>query len=133
MTHNESHSRQRCWSPKRRRGRSVAHAEADQLDWLGLRDEAAGAIHDAIRRLRAADDDGAFPQVLQPLRQTRDPYGRITLRLIGHRGHVEFLMTAPSDLTQPLVVLRGSTNPREVDPACLPRALVTERVGLGHP
>lgn len=112
---------------------SFAHPDGDEPDWETLRDGAAGAIREAIRRLRAADDDGALPQVLQPLRETRDPYGRITLRLVGHRGHVEFLMTAPSDLTQPLVVLRGDTNPREVDPALLPVAVVAERAGLAQP
>jgi SAM-dependent methyltransferase len=107
-----------------------AHPDGDRTDWLSLRDESVPVIQEAIRRLRTADEDGALPQVLQPASETRDPYGRITLRLVGHQGHVEFLMTEPSDLTHPIVFLRGQTNPREVDPVRIRADLIAERAGV---
>lgn len=109
----------------------LAHPE-DDVDWLAMRDEVAAVLDRAIERLRAADAEGALPRVLQPVEEVRDPYGRITLRLLAHgQTSVEFLMTELSDLTQPLILLTGPTNPREVDPARLDAATVFERAGVG--
>jgi hypothetical protein len=110
----------------------MIHPE-EKPEWPSLRDAATSSLETALSRLRAADASEAFPQVLQPLQETRDPFGRITLRLVGHGGRqVEFLMTKPSDLTQPIVVLRGETNPREVDPVSLPAEELIRRAGVGH-
>ena len=106
-----------------------AHA-AEGMNWPELRDQAVKALQVATKRLRAADEAGALPEVLQPLRETRDTYGRITLRLTGHRGQVEFLMSETSDLVHPIIVLRGETNPREFDPTRLPADVVSERAGV---
>lgn len=109
----------------------VIHPEDQDLDWAALREKAAAAIGRAIERLREADAFGALPQVLQPVSELRDPYGRITLRLVDHRQHhVEFLMTRQTDLTKPVVVLHSGTKPREVDPVCLPAEEITRRAGV---
>jgi tRNA G10 N-methylase Trm11 len=107
-----------------------AHADAKGQSWHDLRDEAVNTLEDATKRLRTAEGNGALPEVLQPLRETRDTYGRITLRLTGHRGQVEFLMSETSDLAHPIVVLRGEASPREVDPVCLPADEITTRAGV---
>lgn len=109
----------------------VAHPEA--LDWTELRAEAVAALDRVLNRLRDLDEAGALPTVFQPLEEVRDPYGRITLRLVGHGGRpAEFLMTRPTDLANPLIVLRGITNPREVDPVCLDANEVLEQAGLAE-
>lgn len=107
-----------------------AHTDGEGLSWSDLRDETVKVLQGATKRLRSAEEAGALPEVLQPLRETRDTYGRITLRLTGHRGQVEFLMSEPSDLTHPAVVLRGETNPREFDPVRLPAEMVSERASI---
>lgn len=108
-----------------------AHSEEETLDWVELRDETVATLDRAINRLRAADSAGGLPRVLRPVSETRDPLGRIVLRLVGHAGHyVEFLMTDMSDLTKPLVVLPSDTNPREVDPALLDALSIAVRAGV---
>ena len=84
-----------------------------------------------VGALRSANDSGALPRVLQPSTETRDAYGRITLRLMGYGGRsAEFLMTGPSDLTTPIVYFPGASNPREVHPASIPAPEVQERAGV---
>jgi SAM-dependent methyltransferase len=109
----------------------VAHLENEHLGWSAFRDEIVGDLEQAMERMRIADSSGAFPQVLQPISETRDPYGRITLRLTDYKGHhVEFLMTEHTDLTRPIVYLRSEVNPREVDPVRMDAAEIAERAGV---
>jgi hypothetical protein len=103
----------------------------DRAPWGRVRPEAPEVLANILRSLRAANDRGALPRVLQPSTETRDPYGRITLRLVGYGGRsTEFLMTQPSDLTIPIVYFPGESNPREVHPASIPAPDVQERAGL---
>lgn len=110
----------------------VAHPNGP-IEWIDMRNNVVQALRRAVDVLRVADEAGGLPRVLQPFQETRDPYGRITLRLVAHpRRSVEFLMTEPSDLTSPMVVLPGDTNPREIDPARVDAATVFERAGVVH-
>jgi hypothetical protein len=98
---------------------------------MKLRDDAVTILEQVIEALRAAESAGALPRMLQPVSEVRDPYGRITLRLVDHAGRsVEFLMTKPSDLTEPVIVIPSDTNPREVDPARVDASAVLARAGL---
>jgi SAM-dependent methyltransferase len=100
-------------------------------DLMKLRDDAVTILEQVIEALRAAESAGALPRMLQPVSEVRDPYGRITLRLVDHAGRsVEFLMTKPSDLTEPVIVIPSDTNPREVDPARVDASAVLARAGL---
>ena len=103
----------------------------DRAPWDRVRIEAPEVLSNVVNALRSANEAGALPRVLQPAAETRDPYGRITLRLVGYGGRsVEFLMTGPSDLTIPVVHFPGATNPREVHPALLQARTLQERAGL---
>ncbi len=111
----------------------LAHPEEETIDWVELRDETVVTLDRAVDRLRAADLADGLPRVLRPVSETRDPLGRIVLRLVGHAGHyVDFLMTEMSDLTKPLVVLPSETNPREVDPALLDAVSIAVRAGVAR-
>jgi hypothetical protein len=103
----------------------------ERAPWNETRRRAPEVIATAIARLRAADEQGALPRVLQPASETRDPFGRITLRLVGYGGRsTEFLMTSSSDLKDPIIHFPGDANPREVDPACIPARNVLEAAKL---
>jgi hypothetical protein len=76
-------------------------------------------------------EEAALPVVLQPVEETRDRYSRFRLRLLDHgERDVELVVAGPTDLTKPRIILRASTNPREVDPELLDASIVEERMGL---
>jgi hypothetical protein len=111
--------------------RNTLGHRAEPGSWASLRDEALAAIDESVTKLRLADESGALPQVLQPVHEVRDPLGRITLTVVGHGNrYAEFLMTEPTDLAVPLVLLPGDTNPREIDPTVVPAGVAMRRAQL---
>lgn len=109
----------------------TAHTE-NEPNWIALRDEAVVAASGAVRRLRDAEVNGLLPRVLQPVSETRDAFGRLTLRMNDHRGHpVECLLTEAADLSRPVVIVPSGANPREVDPLRLDALEVAARAGVG--
>ena len=92
-------------------------------DWTALTQEVAESVAAVKQCFARLEEKNALPRALQPLREIRDPFGRITLRLLAHAGHhIEFFLTEPIDLTRAVVLIPGPTNPREVDPTCLSAA-----------
>lgn len=64
--------------------------------------------------------------------ETRDAYGRLTLRMNDYRGHpVECLLTEPADLSRPVVIVSTGANPREIDPVRLDATELAELAGVG--
>lgn len=105
----------------------AAHPAPDE-DWGDVRGKTITEGTSVVKAFRAADSGGALPTMLRPIEESRDSYGRITLKLVGHGGHrVEFLMTQASDLSRPIVLIPGDTNPREVDPICMDAELIENR------
>jgi hypothetical protein len=72
----------------------------------------AGA--EALRRLLESQ---ALPQVIQPIEERRDPWGRRTLHALDERQvRREFYVATDTDLTHPYVWFPSGSNPREVAP-----------------
>ena len=96
---------------------TICHHDQSKENWTDIKGELLGKLSLCIDSLRRAYLDKALPMILMPERETRDIYGRITLRLISSNGlPYEFLMTHQADLSQPVVVIACGSNPREVEP-----------------
>ena len=108
----------------------IAHPQPGQ-NWQDVRDSLDSGLRDAIWKLRGLLEDAALPVALQPVEEIRDRYSRFRLRLIDHgERDVELVVSGPTDLTKPRIILRASTSPREVDPELLDASVIEERMGL---
>ena len=88
-------------------------------------------LRSVIHKLQVLLEEAALPVVLQPVEEIRDRFSRFRLRLLDHdEREVELVVTGPTDLTKPRILLRSNSNPREVDPELLDASLVEERMGL---
>jgi hypothetical protein len=93
------------------------HHDSTTPDWLELQKDLYQNLGELLESLRLCTELRALPIVLHPIKETRDQFGRITLRLAGHRDEpIEFLMTSHSQMDSPVVVIPSDANPREVDP-----------------
>jgi hypothetical protein len=93
------------------------HHDSATPDWLELQKELYQGLEELLKSLTMSTELRALPMVLHPIKETRDQYGRITLRLAGHRDEpIEFLLTSHSQMDSPVVVIPSDANPREVDP-----------------
>jgi 16S rRNA G966 N2-methylase RsmD len=96
---------------------TICHHDQSKENWTDIKVELLEKLSACIDALRRAYSEKALPMILMPERETRDIYGRITLRLISGNGlPYEFLMTHQADLSQPVVVIACGSNPREVEP-----------------
>ena len=69
---------------------------------------------EALRRLLEGQ---ALPQIIQPIEERRDAWGRRTLHALDERQvRREFYVTTDTDLTRPYLWFPSSGNPREVAP-----------------
>jgi putative DNA methylase len=69
---------------------------------------------EALRRLL---DSQTLPQVIQPIEERRDPWGRRTLHVLDERQvRREFYVATETDLTRPYLWFPSGSNPREVAP-----------------
>lgn len=96
---------------------TICHHDQTKENWAEIKRELLEKLSDSIDSLRKAYLDKALPLILLPEKETRDMYGRITLRLLSYSGiPYEFLMTCQTNLSQPVVVIACGSNPREVEP-----------------
>lgn len=108
----------------------LAHPEPGQ-NWQDVRDSLGSRLHSVISKLSDLLEEAALPVVLQPVEEIRDRYSRFRLRLLDHgERDVELVVAGRTDLTKPRIILRASTNPREVDPELLDASVIEERMGL---
>lgn len=108
----------------------IAHPEPGQ-NWQDVRDSLDSRLRGVISKLSGLLEEAALPVVLQPVEEIRDPYSRFRLRLLDHgERDVELVVTGPTDLTKPKIILRASESPREVDPELLDARVIEERMGL---
>lgn len=111
------HRVQKSIEPLLKLRNTICHHDQTKENWNEIKNELLENLSGCLDSLRKAYLDKALPLVLLPEKETRDMYGRITLRLLTHSGipH-EFLMTRQTDLSQPVVVIACGSNPREVEP-----------------
>lgn len=108
----------------------LAHPEPGQ-NWQDVRDSLDSRLRGVILKLSGLLEEAALPVVLQPVEEIRDRYSRFRLRLLDHgERDVELVVAGPTDLTKPRIILRASTNSREVDPELLDASVIEERMGL---
>lgn len=108
----------------------LVHPEPGQ-NWQDVRDSLDSRLRSVILKLSSLLEEAALPLVLQPVEEIRDRYSRFRLRLLDHEERdVELVVAGPTDLTKPRIILRASTNPREVDPELLDAGVIEERMGL---
>ena len=108
---------QRSIEPLLKLRNTICHHDQTKENWSEIKRELLERLASCIDSLRNAYVDKALPLILLPEKETRDMYGRITLRLLSYSGiPYEFLMTCQTDLSQPVVVIACGSNPREVEP-----------------
>ena len=111
------HKVQKSFEPILKLRNIVSHHDESKANWIDIKKDLIDKLSNVLRALEKAYLDKALPLVLVPEKETRDMYGRITLRLTSSSGRPhEFLMTQQTDLSRPVVVIACGSNPREFEP-----------------
>ena len=111
------HKVQKTIEPILKLRNTVCHHDESKDNWFDIKKDLMEKLPNVTEALKKAYIDKALPLVLVPEKETRDMYGRITLRLTSNSGRPhEFLMTQQTDLSRPVVVIACGSNPREVEP-----------------